>query len=114
MKSMSSAKDKLYDRGETVKSMFSNHHEIHSFGYGFGGWIISHAVPSVEPVAKTAILGVLAVIYGYDGFCKYTGLDISSEDLPIDIRKQKHYFLFGVVAAFFLAEVFLRLAPMIL
>jgi len=114
MKSMSSAKDKLYDRGETVKSMFSNHHEIHSFGYGFGGWIISHAVPSVEPVAKTAILGVLAVIYGYDGFCKYTGLDISSKDLPIDIRKQKHYFLFGVVVAFFLAEVSLIIGPMLL
>lgn len=102
MKAMSSAKDDLYSRIETLRSMFSNHQEIHSFGYGFGGWILTNASPSLEPMAKAAVLGVLAVIYGYDGFCKYTGLEISREDIPVDIRRQKHYFLFGVVAAYLL------------
>lgn len=99
---MGSGKSERYGRLETFKSLFSNHYEIHSFGYGFGGWVLSLSVPSIEPVAKVAILGVLATVYGYDGFCKYTGIEASREDIPIDIRKQKHYFLFGIVSAFVL------------
>lgn len=111
---MASAKDKLYDRGETLKSMFSNHYEIHSFGYGFGGWILTHAIPSLEPMAKAAVLGVVAVLYGYDGIAEYTGISISREDIPIDIRKQKHYFLFGVVVSFLIERFVDVILPILL
>lgn len=111
---MSSAKGKIYDRAETLKSVFSNHYEIHSFGYGLLGWLLSNAVPSVEPVAKAAILGVVATVYGYHGATDYLGLELSTKNLPVDIRRQKHYFVLGVAAAFMLEKLVSHILPLLL
>lgn len=102
----SAKKGDVYGRFKTLRSMFSNHYEIHSFGYGFGGWVLSNAVPSVEPTAKIVLLSFIGILYGFNGGLKYLPVNVSREDIPVDIKKQKHYFLFGVTTAF-LGEKFL-------
>lgn len=94
------AKKELYSTVETLKSLFSNQYEIHSFGYGVLGWMLANAVPSVEGTIKIGVIGVVATVYGYDICSKVLPIDLKREDLPIDIRKQKHYFVLGVLIGF--------------
>jgi len=104
---------KLYNRVETFKSLFSNHHEIHSFGYGALGWLLANALPAVEPTIKIGVLGVVATLYGYDICSEILPVDLKREDLPVDIRKQKHYFVLGVAAAVALELLFEVVIPSI-
>lgn len=100
--------DKLYGRLGTLKSAFSNHHEIHSFGYGVLAWLLTLLIPEQSGFIKLGILGVLAVIYGYDFCLDWLPMEISADDLPIDIRKQRHYFVLGVVTTATLQKVILH------
>lgn len=114
---MSSAKDELYSRTETIRSMFSNHHEIHSFGYGFLGWLLPNAAPTLEPFGKAAVLMFVATLYGFDwgerALNGYLGFSIERKNIPIDIRKQKHYFVLGAAAAYGAEYIVPKLIPLL-